>query len=125
MGEVILENTGRKYSEMLMQIYETFETELPDELCFEEVLIMCIDAWNLAIFKNDLGKENYQKEISEFQYGNVIDKMVSYKIQHFPEQDNIITDYSLANDTLQVKSQTRDEHWKGMMSFLMNTNLKK
>ncbi|CAN0574252.1 unnamed protein product, partial [Ectocarpus sp. 12 AP-2014] len=46
--EKIIRNTGPKYSEMLMELVEAFDEQLPAELTFEDTLKVGIEAWNLA-----------------------------------------------------------------------------
>lgn len=60
---MILENTGPKYSEMLMQLVEEFDEQLPKKLTFEDTLEVGIDAWNLANKKEFLVSKNlYEKK---------------------------------------------------------------
>ena len=118
MGEKIIENKGPKYSEMLYDIVQAFDDKLPEELTFEDTLEIGIDAWNLANNKDFLIKSGlYEKKLKNHSYPEVMDEMVSFKLENFPDFKNIIVDYSTENDILQVKTQAPENH---LNSFLKN-----
>ena len=116
-----IQNTGAKYSEMLVQLVEQFAEQLPENLTFEETLEVGIEAWNLANIKEELGAISYKKELKAHQYSEVIDKMVDYKLEHFERHNNIIVDFSTENNVIKVKSQTREEHFNNLMRLMVNT----
>jgi hypothetical protein len=122
MKEKNIENTGTKYSEMLMQLVEQFDELLPDTLTFEDTLEVGIEAWNLANNKSSLGEDLYKKELKAHKYNDVIEKMVDYKLAYFAEYNNIIVDFSTENDILQIKSQTFEQHFKSLVSSMININ---
>lgn len=120
MKEKNIENTGAKYSEMLIQLVEQFDELLPENLTFEDTLEVGIEAWNLANNKISLGEDLYKKELKAHKYNDVIAKMVDYKLEHFAEHNNIIVDFSTENDIIQVKSQTVEDHFNSLLSAMMN-----
>jgi hypothetical protein len=122
MKERNIENTGAKYSEMLVQLVEQFDELLPDTLTFEDTLEVGIEAWNLANNKSSLGEDLYKKELKAHKYNDVIEKMVDYKLAYFAEYNNIIVDFSTENDILQIKSQTFEQHFKSLVSSMININ---
>ena len=125
MNEIIIENKGTKYSEMLYKVVQEFDKELPAELSFENTLEIGIDAWNLANRKEFLESNSlYQKELENYEYSEIIDKMVSFKLLHFSNSDNIIVDYSTENDTLKVKTQTTENHFNSFFKNIVLTNPK-
>ena len=120
--ETIIRNTGPKYSEMLMELVQEFDEQLSSELTFEDTLEVGIDAWNLANNKEFLMNNNlFEKELKNHNYHDVIDKMVDYKIERFPEYNNVIVDYSTANNILQVKIQTQENHFNSIIIGQMIT----
>lgn len=122
----IIRNTGRKYSEMLMELVQKFEEQLPEELTFEDTLEVGIDAWNLANNKEFLLNSNlFKKELRNHDYRDVIGKMVDFKIEKFHKYNNVIVDFSTANNILKVKTQTQENHFNSLMSQMINVNLKK
>lgn len=121
MKDKIIENTGAKYSEMLVQLVEYFDEQLPESLTIEETFEVGIEAWNLANIKEELGAISYKKELKAHQYSEVIDKMVDYKLEHFERHNNIIVDFSTENNVIKVKSQTREEHFKSLLRLMVNT----
>lgn len=118
----LTENTGLKYSEMLMQLVEQFDEILPESLTFEETLEVGIEAWNLANNKERLNDEMFQKELKAHNYSDVVEKMVEYKLEHFADHKNIIVDFSTENDILQIKSQTFEQHFNSLISSLISIN---
>ena len=122
MKEKNIENTGAKYSEMLVQLVEQFDELLPENLTFEETLEVGIEAWNLANNKERLNDEMFKKELKAHNYSDVIEKMVEYKLEHFADHNNIIVDFSTENDILQIKSQTFEQHFNSLLSRMININ---
>lgn len=120
MKEKNIENTGAKYSEMLVQLVEQFDELLPETLTFEDTLEVGIEAWNLANNKESLGSDLYMKELKAHNYSDVIEKMIDYKLEHFAEHNNILVDFSTDNDILQVNSQTFEEHFNSLLSRMIN-----
>lgn len=123
MKEKNIENTGAKYSEMLVQLVEQFDELLPENLTFEETLEVGIEAWNLANNKESIGVDLYKKELKAHNHSDVIEKMVEYKLEHFADYNNIIVDYSTENHILQVKSQTFEQHFNSLISSMINTSM--
>jgi hypothetical protein len=118
---MIQENTGTKYSEMLIQLVEEFDELLPNELTFEETLEVGIEAWNLANNKDFLvSKGLYKKELENFKNQSVIEKMVDFKIDKFPESNTVIVDYSTTNNILQVKTQTQENRFSSLIKQMVN-----
>ena len=126
MTEKINENKGAKYSEMLYEMVQKFDQNLPQELTFEETLEVGIEAWNLAnrkefLVENDL----YEKELKAHNHSETIKKMVSFKLDKFSNYNNIIVDYSTDNNLLQVKTQTLENHFNSFLKNIVFTNPKK
>lgn len=125
MKEKIIENKGVKYSEMLYALVQKFDDELPAELSFEDTLEIGIEAWNLSNNKEFLEKNNlYKKELKNYNYSEIIEKMVSYKLEKFSDFNNIIVDYSTDNETLQIKTQTPENHFNSFFKNIVLTNPK-
>jgi len=123
--EKIIKNTGPKYSEMLMELVQEFDEQLPSELTFEETLEVGIDAWNLANNKEFLVSENlYKKELKRYKNHAIIEKMVLFKIEKFPNCNNVIIDYSTANNVLQVKTQTQENRFNSIIKQVVNFKTK-
>lgn len=125
MKEKIVENKGAKYSEMLYEIVQKFDDDFPKELTFEQTLEIGIDAWNLANNKEFLEKNNlFEKEVKNYKYPEVIDKMVSFKLDKFSDFNNIIVDFSTENDVLRVKTQTPENYFDNFFKNIILTNPK-
>lgn len=119
--ENIKENTGPKYSEMLMQLVQEFDDQLPDDLTFEETLEVGIDAWNLANNKEFLVSKNlYERELASHKNHFIIGEMVNFKINNFPNFNNIIVDYDTTNNILKIKTQTQENHFNTIIKQFIN-----
>jgi len=112
-----------KYSEMLMELVEKFDEQLPEKLTFEETLEVGIDAWNLANNKDFLENKNlFKQELESYKNHSIIEKMVEYKIKHFPKHNNVIIDYETTNNILKVKTQ--ENYFNNIMSQMINVKPK-
>ncbi len=126
MTEKIIENKGAKYSEMLYEMVQKFDQNLPQELTFEETLEVGIEAWNLANRKEFLmANDLYEKELKAYKHSKIIDKMISFKLEKFPDFKNIIVDFSTENNLLQVKTQTPENHFDSFLKSIIFSNTKK
>lgn len=120
-SEKIIQNKGSKYSEMLMNLVEEFDDQLPEKMTFEETLEVGIEAWNLANNKEFLVSRNlYVKELKSHKEYNVIERMVNFKIKKFPKSNNVIVDYSITNNRLQIKTQTQENHFNTIIGNMIN-----
>lgn len=119
MKDKIIENTGAKYSEMLVQLVEYFDEQLPESLTIEETFEVGIEAWNLANKKENFEPNFFKKELKAYKYSDTIEKMVAYKLEYFAEYKNIIVDYSTENNILQVKSQTLEQYFASFLSAMI------
>jgi len=123
---MVEEKIKPKYSEMLMQLVHKFDEQLPNNLTFEETLEVGIDAWNLANNKEFLVSRNlYKQELANFKNHLIIEKMVDFKIEKFPNSNNIIIDYSTIDNILQVKTQTQENHFNSIIKQIVNNKTKK
>lgn len=124
--EKILRNTGPKYSEMLMELVEKFDEQLPAELTFEDTLEVGIEAWNLANNKEFLvSRKLYDQELKSHEHYAIVEKMVDFKTEKFSKHNNIIVDYSTKDNVLQVKTQTPENHFNSIVSQVIHVKTKK
>ncbi len=115
------ENTVPKYSEMLMQLVEEFDEQLPSKLTFEETLEVGIDAWNLANNRDFLVSKNlYKQELESYENHSIINKMVDFKLKEFPNSNNVIIDFNTADNILQVKTQTQENRFNSLIKQMVN-----
>ena len=120
-----IQNTGAKYSEMLMQIVKEFDDKMPFKLTFEETLEIGIEAWNLANNKEFLMSRNlYEKELTSYKNSSIVNEMVNYKIQNFSDFNNIIIDYSTDNNILKIKTQTQQNHFSSILKEVVKLEKK-
>lgn len=112
-------NGKKKYSEMIIEIYNEFESFLPEKLSFQEVIELCIESWNIAIDKDGLEDRTYAKTINKYEYSSVVEKIIDYKSKHFPDSQNVIVDFSMENDRLQIKHQSQIEYFNSKLSQIL------
>jgi hypothetical protein len=117
----VIKSTKPKYSEMLMRLVQEFDEQLPEELTFKETLEVGIDAWNLANNKVFLmSRKLYQQELNSRKNSSVIEGMVDFIKEKFPKYNNVIIDYSTTNNSLQVKTQTQENHFSSLIKQMIN-----
>jgi len=121
MDEKNVEHNSKSYSEMLLQLVDKFEEELPLDLTFEDTIEIGIDAWNLANRKEFLvDKELYKQELKSGKHGIVIDQMVNYKNEKFEDASEMIVDYSTADNVLKVETKTQEEFFSKLVNQMIN-----
>ena len=121
-NEDLNKNTSPEYSEMLLQLVDEFERELPESLTFEDTLEIGIDAWNLANRKPFLeDKDLYEQELKSVQFRLTFEKMVNYKIEKFPDADKMIVDYLIIDNKPQVEVQTYEAFFNNLITQLIIT----
>ncbi|MGC4129798.1 MAG: hypothetical protein QM564_09675 [Bergeyella sp.] len=117
MSEAV-NNTKRKYSDMLLELYNEFEMQFPESLSFEDVIQHCVDAWNTANYIERKSKKGYANHVKGKEYPEVMEKIVAYKLDHFKDCKNIILDFSLENDILNVHSVPPKDFYNEFFKFL-------
>ncbi len=118
---ITIENTGTKYSEMLIIITKYFYDQFNEKIALNEIVEIVIEAWNLANNKINLGEKLYKKEIKAHKKVTFFEKIVDYKLAHFADFNNSIVDYTLENDILKVRSQSPDQQFNSIIVKMMNT----
>jgi len=109
------------YAEMLLQMVDTFEEHLPEELTFEDTIEIGIDAWNLANRKAFLSEKNlYAQQLNATKFKVVIEKMVGYKIERFLYADDMITDYAIEDNILKVETKDQKEFFSSLINQMIN-----
>ena len=118
MSETEAQNKPR-YSDMLKEVVGKYESLLPEELTLEEILIIGIDAWNLASRKGSDNDEGlFQAALEDREYKGVVQKMVDYKLEHFAIHNNVIIDFKIEGEDLKVQHQSQKDHLKQLLSDL-------
>ncbi len=119
-NEDLNKNTSPEYSEMLLQLVDKFERELPESLTFEDTLEIGVDAWNLANRKSFLeDKDLYEQELKSVQFRATFEKIVNYKIEKFPDANKMITDYTIIDNKPQVEIQTYEAFFNNLITHLI------
>mgnify|MGYP001071807636 CR=1 FL=1 len=112
------------YSEMLLQLVDKFEEELPVELTFEDTIEIGIDAWNLANRKGFLiDKDLFKQQLKQAKFKVVIEKMVNYKVEKFSDAEEMIIDYSIKENLLKVETQNQKDFFSGLVNEMINLDL--
>lgn len=109
-----------KYSEMLIEMVEHFDDQLPENLTFEETLEIGIEAWNLANNEEFLkSKDLFDKELKSHKNYEIIEKMVVFKNEKFLEFNNKIVDYSTINNLIQVKTISQENYFNTILNQVL------
>lgn len=103
-GNLVVENTGVKYSELLEGFLAPFLEEINDMVQFEEpesVFDFSMKAWNLANIRliiNATGEEMDLTEIDEDdeELISLLGRMIEHKINNYKEYTRFITDIDIS-----------------------------
>lgn len=125
--KIIIQNEGKKYSDMLNDLIEAFENEFPDETDIDDMVGLASTAWNLACISQSLPEEDFKKMLASNPYpkkmSKILKKMIELKNEKFASYDRYIEDYTLEEKNgglvLTVLTQTLKDH----VSKIMNENL--
>ena len=99
------QNQNLRYSKMLYDIYTAFENEFPENFTFENVFDVCVESWNLANVRENLSPTEYDRRVKGHPYKMLLEKMVAFKLDRFDDYKNVIIDYTMDGENLQIKSQ--------------------
>ena len=109
------------YSEIIIKTIEHFDSQIPKNLSFNEIIELTIDAFNLSINKDSLGEKMYKKELNNCKYPELSELIIVYKLEFFSDYNNRIVDYELVNNKLTIKSQTQLEYFKSILGQLVKS----
>ncbi len=124
MSETEAQNKPR-YSDMLKEVVGKYESLLPEELTLEEILIIGIDAWNLASRKASENDEGlFEAALADRDHKEIVRKMIDYKLEQFNDYDHIIIDFKIQDDDLKVQHQSQKDNLRQMMSDMLNAQHK-
>lgn len=104
------------YADMIKEMLAKYQSLLPESLSLEDIILIGIDAWNLASRKateNDEGL--FATALSKRDHNDIVEKMIDYKLAHFSKHDHVILDFEIDNDVLLVKSQSQQDHLREMI----------
>ncbi|MEN1784544.1 MAG: hypothetical protein AAGF77_05325, partial [Bacteroidota bacterium] len=95
--KVIRNNDGPKVSEVIVEMVNLVDSELPEDLSFEDVLDLAKQAWNLADIENP-----ETVILKDSLYSEQLLKMIALKNKLQPENELMITDLYLEDDRVVV-----------------------
>jgi|AntDeeMinimDraft_5_1070356.scaffolds.fasta_scaffold00453_19 hypothetical protein len=105
---------------MLVEFVDEFDEQLPEKLTYEDTFEVGAKAWNSANNKEFLDNRHlYRKELRAHEHPDIIDKMVDYKLEKFPEFDNIILEFETEGNKLRVTTQTPENHFNAIMENMI------
>lgn len=132
-GAKVIQNTGVKYSDLLMQLMDSFKKDLEKMDDFEEIVDFTIDIWNLSNHKILLPEEDNKKHFDEIIKNHfsgksgLAKKMIDYRIKNFKEHTNFIggfeIDESGPEPTLKVISQDKETYLANMFEQMEEENI--
>lgn len=124
--QIVIPNTGVKYSELLEKFLEPFINDFDDVEFHEDVIEYGISAWNSANMKLLLPKEQNDAVFDSLDSNEInvalLNRMIDYKISHFKNYTNFIVDYELKETNedpiLKITTQEQDSYLKSMFEQL-------
>jgi hypothetical protein len=120
--QVVVPNTGVKYSQLLEKFLEPFVNDFKDVEFHEDIIEFGINAWNSANMKLLLPEEETDAVFDALENSDInvalLNKMIDYKISHFKNHSNFIVDYDLEETSedpiLKITTQEQDAYLKSM-----------
>ena len=95
--EIVLPNTGVKYSQLLEKFLEPFIDDFKEVEYYEDIIELGINAWNSANMKVLLPKEENDAVFDALENNDInvvlLNRMIDYKISHFKKYTNFILLY--------------------------------
>lgn len=125
-----VENTDKKYSELLIEFLTPFVLELDSLETYEDIIDFSTKAWNLGNMKQyfieeevDEPDEDIFKDFLEDDfYSKLLKKMIEYKISDFSEYTNFIIDFELkeadGKTLLTLTTEERKQYMDSIMEVL-------
>lgn len=120
--QIVVPNTGVKYSQLLEKFLEPFVHDFDDVEFYEDIFEFGINAWNSANMKLLLPKEENDAVFDALENNDInvalLNRMIDYKINHFKNHTNFIVDYDLeetiGDPILKITTQEQDAYLKSM-----------
>ena len=95
----VVQNQGKKYSELLEQFIAPFIQEFADVEYQDEVLDFAINAWNIANIKALIPEGEINNAMDAVEAMDVdfdlLNRMIDYKLRHFKTYTNFIVEFEL------------------------------
>ncbi len=121
--QIVVQNTGVKYSQLLEKFIEPFMHDFDDVEFYEDIFEFAINAWNFANMKLLLPKGEDDAAFDSFKNEGInvtlLNRMIDYKISHFKNYTNFIIDYELEetieDPILKITTQEQDNYLKTML----------
>ncbi len=102
-GNIIIPNTGVKYSKLLEQFMNPFIKEMEDIEYMEDMIELVIVAWNIATISGSVRNTDLDEKLNVFskmKKKHLIKKMIAYKKEKYSEYKMFIVDFELEETPL-------------------------
>lgn len=128
--QIVVPNTGVKYSQLLEKFLEPFINDFEDVEFNEDIIEFGINAWNSANMKVLLPKQENDDVFDTLVDNEIkvalLKRMIDYKISHFKNYTNFIVDYDLEetieDPILKITTQEQDAYLGLMFEKLDEEN---
>ena len=127
-GKNIVQNDGKKYSEMLLELIDPFEYDFSDNMTPDDIINFGCYAWNLSCLSQIMPKNEFKKLLkgsddmpkSEMI---ILKKMISLKKKKFASYDRFINDFDVkeVNGQFELTVLTEDKE-SFLASIIEETN---
>lgn len=98
-GKNIIQNEGKKYSDMLNDFIKPFENDFPEDMAIDDVIGFTCNAWNLGCMSQIIPKEEFKKMLSTNPFPEpqktILKKMIDLKKKKFSSHERFIDDFKL------------------------------
>jgi len=126
----VVQNEGRKYSDLLNQFIKPFEHEFPEDFYTDDVIEFSINAWNFGNLGNILPKEEFEKimtsaEAERIEYRDLLNRMIDSKVANFKKHDRFIAEFDLEENGEELVLTVATEDQESYLMNMMNEPMEK
>ena len=98
--KTIIQNEGKKYSDLLNSFIKPFENDFPNKMDISDVIGFACNAWNLGCISQIMPKKEFAKLLASSEpfpepENTILKKMINLKTKKFASFDRFIDDFEL------------------------------
>jgi len=126
-NNIVVPNTGIKYSTLLEQFMSPFMDDFKDYEFIEDILDFAINAWNFGNIKTIIPPEEFDKTRKDIPKTNIdfelLNRMIDYKTEKFKEYENFIVDFEIEDvdngaPVLRIITQEKEAYLTNMVNAI-------
>ena len=122
-GKNIVQNEGKKYSDMLNDLMKPFENDFPKEMDVDDIIAFACNAWNLSCMSQIISKNEFTKLLASEPFSEpkktILKKMIDLKKKKFATFDRFIDDFKIEEKNGELVLTVLTQEKKAFLTKLM------